>query len=206
MDAPIQISSNLTVIVQKDKYGPYVRIQRKGRWICLSKTLWKIVNDALTRLRTVGEVVHLTKVKRLEVITFKEHRYVSFVQQQPDTNFKFHIHFNDNEWNTLLVSMRDINDAIKTYDVPNCDVCNNLKTQITLQKDSRRTTESKLSKKKIAKLREFNVNVENQMGMMCLYCGQQVEDDCHCHEFDCYMCEPQNFCSKCYGITVFPAV
>ena len=203
METSLEISPTLKLMVQMDKYGQYIRIQRKCRWICLSKSLWKIINENLSRLHTIGEVLFLTKSKRLEVLSYKDHRYVSFIQQRPDSDFKNIINFNDTEWSALLQKLQIINNALEEKD---CDACHNLKTKIVLLENSNRIRESKLSKSKVAQLEEYNCSVENQMGMMCLYCGQQVEDDCHCHAFDCYMCEPQNFCSKCYGITVFPAV
>lgn len=201
METSIEINPTLKVMVQMDKYGHYIRIQRKCRWICLSKSLWKIINDKLNQLQKIGEVVFLTKSKRLEVISYKDHRYVSFIQQQPGSDFKNIINFNDAEWNTLLQNLQIINNALK-----DCDACHNLKTQIVLLENSQRVRESKLSKSKVTQLEEYNCSVENQQGMMCLYCGQEMMDDCHCHAYNCYMCEPQNFCSECYGITVYAAV
>ena len=38
-NSSIQISSNLTVSVQKGDYGLYIRMQRKSRWMCLAASL-----------------------------------------------------------------------------------------------------------------------------------------------------------------------
>ena len=206
METTIDINPTLRITVQKGNFGVYVRIQRNRRWICFSKSLWKIITDALVRLQTIGEVMHLTKTKRLEVINFKEQRYVSFVQQRLDSNIKFYINFNDEEWNKLLENMQTINESIKGCEKSDCDVCKNLKTPIVLQKKTDRKFESKLSKLKRAKLQQYNFTVENPQGLMCLYCGQETQDDCHCHAYNCFMCEPENFCKKCYEITVYPAV
>ena len=119
---------------------------------------------------------------------------------------KLYIKFNDAEWKTLMENIQTINKTIKDFDSLHCDACNDLKTRIVLEKDSKKMTRSKMTKQKIAKLQEYNLSVENQQGMMCLHCGQEMQDDCHCHEFDCFMCEPHNFCTKCYGITVYPSV
>ncbi len=194
------INSTLAISVEKGDYGRYVKIQRNKRWIALSASLWVIINDKMDKLRTVGFVLHLTKAKRLEVIDFQQRRFVSFIEHKPGSDFKSFINFNDEEWTSLQSKMVNINAALIE-----CDVCHNLKTPITVL-DDKRTAETKLSKKKIAKLLEYNLTVQNQMGMMCLYCGQEMLDDCHCHEFDCCVCEPQNFCPKCYGLTVCAAV
>lgn len=196
-----EINSTLTITVLKGDFGRYVKIQRKNRWIALSASLWKIVGEKMDNLRKTGFVLYLTKAKRLEVINFEEKRYVSLVEQKPGSDFKSYINFNDEEWTSLQAKMGDISAALIE-----CDVCQNLKRPVVLLKDSKRVTESKLSKKKIAKIQEYNLTVQNQMGMRCQYCGQEMLDDCHCHAYDCYICEPQNFCSKCYSLTVYPAV
>ena len=100
----------------------------------LSKWQWRIITDALVRLQTIWEVFHLTKTKRLEVINFKEQRYVSFVQQRLDSNIKFYINFNDEEWIKLLENMQTINESTEGCEQSDCDVCKNLKTPIVPQK------------------------------------------------------------------------
>ena len=188
--------------MQTGDYGPYVRIQRKCRWECLSPSLWKIINDNLDRLQTIGQVLYLTKVKRLEVISFMEKRYVSFVQQRQGSDFKFYINFNDEEWNTLMQNMHTINTALKE----DCNVCHNLKKPIHVTKD-KKMTNTKLTKKRLEEIQEYNCEVQNQLGLMCLYCGVEgyMNDDCHCHRYDCRICEPDNFCTKCHKMIVYSA-
>ncbi len=177
-----------------------VKVQRKQKWIALSASLWNIIHDKMDKLRTDGYVLYLTKAKRLEVITFANQRFVSLVEHRPGSDFKSFINFSDEEWISLQAKMGSICAALI-----NCDACNNLKRPI-LVLQNRRTAETKLKPKKVTKLQEYNLTVENQLGIMCLYCGVEVHDDCHCHEYDCFFCEPHNFCAKCHRLTVYPAV
>ncbi len=201
MDSQVfTINPTLSISIQKGDYGRYVKVQRKHRWIALSASLWKIISEKMDSLQRNGYVLHLTKAKRLELITFEGRRYVSLVEQKPGSDFKAFINFNDDEWATLKNEMENICTALV-----NCTLCNNLKKPIVVKND-KRIGDSKLSKKKMLKLQEYNLTVQNQLGMMCLYCGVEMHDNCHCHAFDCEICEPQHFCPECNVISVYPAV
>ena len=93
------ISFNLTVSVEVGKYGSFLRIKQDRKWMCLSALLWMIIYKNLENLRNNGYVLHLTKDKRLEVITFMDKRYVSFVQisYHKDKEYTRYINFNDDE-------------------------------------------------------------------------------------------------------------
>ena len=195
-----EISSTLNISIQKGDYGRYVKVQRKQRWIALSASLWNIIRENIEKLQTDGYVLHLTKMKRLEVINFANQRFVSLIEQRPDSDFKSFININDGEWSCLQTKMGNICAALI-----DCDACNNLKRPIVVLQN-KRMAETKLKPKKVTKLEEYNQTVDNQLGIMCLYCGAEVRDDCHCHEYDCSVCEPQNFCTKCHVLTVYPAV
>ena len=84
-----------------------------------------------------------------------------------------------------------------------CDECHGVKTPIHLTVD-KQMKKTKLSKRKLASVLEYNVGVQNQLGLMCTYCGVEgyVNDDCHCHKYDCSLCEPDNFCNECLTLTV----
>ena len=196
------ISFNLTVSVEAGKYGSFIRIKRDRKWMCLSASLWMIIHKNLQNLRNNGYVLHLTKDKRLEVITFMDKRYVSFVQisYHKDTEYKRYINFNDDEWTTLLDKMPKINNTL----FKECEECYGIKTPIYLEVD-KRMKRSKLTKKQLATVLSHNATVQNQLGLTCTYCGCEgymQTDDCHCHRFDCQLCEPNNFCSKCTSLTV----
>ena len=81
----------------------------------------------MQKLRNNGYVLHLTKVKRLEVITFMGKRYVSFVQisYHKDNEYKRYINFNDDEWATLFDKMSKINNKLFGK-----DECHGTKTSI----------------------------------------------------------------------------
>ena len=109
-----QINSNLSVSVEDGEHGPYIKITRGERWLCLSASLWYIINRNLDNLRNVDHVLYLTKEKRLEVINYKDKRYVSFVHKRPhqDSTYTHYINFNDDEWSTLLEKMNSINSQL----------------------------------------------------------------------------------------------
>ena len=46
------------------------------------------------------------------------------------------------------------------------------------------------------------------LGLTCTYCGVEgyMNDECHCHRYDCNICEPDNFCSCCASMLVYPAI
>lgn len=192
-----QINATLKITIQKGDYGLYVKVQRNNRWIAYSKSLWNLLKEKLGNLRTVGNVTYLTKAKRLEVITFENKRYVSFVEQKPDSKFKSFINFNDNEWDILLNQMERICNALVE-----CNVCHNLKRPIVPMKN-KRLGETSLTKKQVDEIKDYNATVQNQLGIRCLYCGRDMYDDCHCHAYDCESCEPQNFCPECHVIIVY---
>ena len=95
---------NLTVSVEVGEYGSFIKIKRDRKWMCLSASLSKIIYKNLQKLRNNGYVLHLTKAKRLEVITFKDKRYANFVQisHYQEKEYKYFINFNDDEWGNSL--------------------------------------------------------------------------------------------------------
>ena len=113
--------------------------------MCLSASLWMIIHKNLQNLRNNGYVLHLTKDKRLEVITFKDKRYFSFVQGHKDKEYKHYINFND-EWATLLDKIPKINNTL----FKECEECYGIKTPIYLEVD-KRMKRSKLTRKELAR-------------------------------------------------------
>ena len=106
-----EISSNLRVSVEDGEYGRYIKIKRGEKWLCLSASLWKIINHNLDKLRDVDQVLYLTKEKRLEVINYMDKRYISFIHKTfyQDSEYTHYINFNDDEWSMLLERMNSIN-------------------------------------------------------------------------------------------------
>ena len=129
---------------------------------------------------------------------------VSFVQQRLDSNFKSYINFNDSEWATLMEAIPAINTVLN--DAMDCNVCQNLKRPIYVTKDNR-MADTKLTKEQLEDIQEYNIGVQNQLGLTCTYCGVEgyMNDDCHCHRYDCRICEPDNFCTKCHKMIVYSA-
>lgn len=194
-----QISPNVTVQVMYGSYGGFVKLQRKNRKITLAAKLWMILKKNVKRLQNTGDILYLTKEKRVEVTEFKSKRYTCFIQEQ--NNFKTYINFNEDEWTTLLESMEDIKLSRE------CDVCHNLKKTTKVTKDNK-MTDTKLTKEQLDDVHDWNCGVQNQLGLMCTYCGAAgyMNDECHCHRYDCKICEPDNYCSSCSSLVIDPAV
>ena len=204
MEKTHDISFNLTVSAEVGEYGSFIRIKRDRRWMRLSASLWKIIHKNLQKLRNNGYVLHLTKVKRVKVITIKDKRYVSFVQisYHKDKEYNHYINFNDDEWATLLDKMPKINN--KLFSEEECKECFGIKTPVHVYMD-KRMKRTKLAKKKLTTVLSHNAKLQNQLGLTCTYCGCEgymQTEDCHCHRFDCQHCEPDNFCSNCTSLAV----
>ena len=188
------------VLVSKRQFISFIRIKRDSRRMCLSALLWKIVHKNLQNLRNNGYVLHLAKDKRLEAITFKEKRYVSFVQGHKDKEYKHYNNFSDDERATFLDKMAKINNTL----FKECEECYGIKTPIYLDVD-KQMKRSKLTRKELATVLSHNATVQNQLGLTCTYCsceGYMQTENFHCHRFDCQHCEPNNFCNKCTSLTV----
>ena len=116
MEATHHISPTLTVSVEQGEYGPFIKIKRNEKWISLSASLWDIINCNLPKLRNVNHVLYLTKEKRLEVISFKDKRYVSFIHKttHQGSDYMQYINFNDDEWTVLLQHIDALNNSLKS--------------------------------------------------------------------------------------------
>ena len=103
--------------------------------------------------------LHLTKVKRLEVITFTDKRYVSFEQSAhyQEKKYKYYINFNDDEWATFLGKMANISN--KLFGEEECMKWRGMKTSIYLDVD-KRMERFKLTKKELATVLSHNAKVQ----------------------------------------------
>lgn len=199
MENTVDISCNIKVSVHKGDYGVYLKVHRGERWMSLAASLFNILQNNVHKLKTIGDIVYLTTEKRVEVTEFRNKRYVCFIQQCND--FKTFINFHEDEWSTFVAKMPQINIAIIIEDI-DCKVCQNLKKPIRVTKD-KRMMDTQLTNKKLQELQDWNCHVQNQQGIVCTYCGVEVYDDCHCHRYDCKICEPDNFCSSCASLLVY---
>jgi hypothetical protein len=183
------ISGTLSILVDFGEFGRYIKIKRDQKWICLSSSLWDLVHaQPLTNL---GQIVHLTKEKYVELIEFNGRRYVSFVQvcSYQGNEYKHYINFNDLEWSRLLNKLPEIKKQLK------CKLCKRSQIQVL---QSGRIKLTKLTNEQYKRVILANAQVQNQMGLACTYCGVEgCLDGCHCHRYDCNVCEPDNFCREC---------
>ena len=195
MENKHQISKNLSVAVEEGKFVKKIRITRNGKSMPMSASMWKLLHQNLEKLRTSGQLLNLSPNMRLEVKKYNDRRYVSFVQflTYRGGYYENCINFYDEEWTALLEKMSAINNMLFGDLEPkriDCDECHGVKTPIHLTVD-KQIKKTKLSKRKLASVLEYNVGVQNQIGLMCTYCGVEGydNDDCHCHRYDCSLCE-----------------
>ena len=43
----------------------------------------------------------------------------------------------------------------------------------------------------------YNMEVQNQERLKCFQCAGFMIDGCHCHIFECAVCNPEHFCPVC---------
>lgn len=219
------LSKTLCISFEKNEHGHFIRITRANRWICLSTPVWNdfcrnidIINKNL--LHKTESKIGLTKDKTVSVVTFKDQFYVSFSQiSSSNSNIYIkYINFNESEWSALLYTIPAIKSLQQDKDVPDtllpetdkrnrdklsdCTHCHGkLSAVITHGNLMHQTT--KLKENVYKNVRESNETAYNQMAYLCTYCGKSICDDCHCHRWDCKLCEPDNFCDKCEEIVVY---
>ena len=82
-------------------------------------------------------MVNLNEAKRLEMVLYNDHRYVSLIVQKPGSGLVTRINSKDDEWKVIFPEKGNNNAALIE-----CDVCNNMKSTLVLPKDSNRPVES----------------------------------------------------------------
>ena len=219
------LSKKLCISVEVGNYGQFIRIKKEQRWICFSTQVWSEIcrNIIITNSKILHQTeskIELTKDKEMNVVKFLNQFYVSFTQRSVNKGKMYtnYINFNSSEWSALLYTLPALDAALQGYDVPdtvrpeteikyrekqqNCTLCKGtLKAVITHDNLMNKTT--KLNQMEYESVQESNKTAYNQMAYSCTYCGKSICEDCHCHRFDCKMCEPTNFCDKCDEIIVY---
>ena len=217
----IELSSDLSIAVEDGQYGKFVRLQRGRKWICMSTYAWNRVRDNIEKFGKRNFTLKLTDTKEINVVDFKNNRYVSFHQctNRGGKIYASYINLNSSEWCKLMFSSPAIDLLLtkESFDVPdtllpekapkireprnNCTECKDEMIAVIL-KDGR-MKETNLSRETYKSIQESNKTVQNQLGLVCDYCGAMIYYDCHCHKYDCRDCEPESFCKKCDGLLFY---
>ena len=106
-------------------------------------------------------------------------------------------HFSSNSPSESLIEKYEKPKIRKTSgDLPGCEECYN-EQMVWFQ------PKTILSDELYKKIVSDNQTVENQLGLICEYCGCLLSEvnhkgnHCHCHIPDCEDCYPSNFCTYC---------
>ena len=196
-----QLSQHLTLEVKEGKYGRFIvltqlprSVERKVHFLTLSPNPWRRFRSSVQLLNEVGHKVELTKEKKfVEVTMFKDNIYRSFsVKSDKGTAY---INVNESEWTALLNMLPDLDKLIFPGPTTPCKTCRSEMKFIKLYSGRREKTT--LSDEEMKRVESYNSTVENQLGILCDYCGIQCDFDCHCHKINCRQCSPDCFCNYC---------
>ena len=185
--------NDVMIEVKDGIHGKFVEFSRGKIRINLSPNVWRRFRQAVPELRTKGKEVFLTEKKKVSVADFNNSLFTTLTSQgmfQP-----YHINLGHGHWKALLQILPKIDAIIAPGPIIDCRECNNELRVVQLNQGRLCTT--KLSPEEVAMVIENNSSVENQLGMMCDYCGSHVFFDCHCHKVNCFECSPDCFCDVC---------
>ena len=204
------MNHNLKLQINPDgPYGLCIKLIRRERFIALSLSAWYKLRSHIPLLRTEGHHVQLTDNKEVNVIQFEDRRYVGFhnTYKRQGEVYSVYINLNDEEWSLFLTALDAIDIMFPPRKMERCPSCAVVKQVVPLVNG--RMKETKLEPDMLQSVRENNNVAYNQEMHMCEYCGgydysyNNFINDCHCHQYNCRKCEPENFCDTCGAITVF---
>jgi hypothetical protein len=142
----------------------------------------------------VGVKVELTQGKKfVEVTQFKEKMYRTFSIHS--MKGVAHINLNEDEWMALLNAMPEVDLQMCPGPLVPCEDCKSEMKFVKLFDGRLKPTE--ITNDELQSIHEHNKTVENQLGILCDYCGVQRGFDCHCHRVNCRDCSPECFCNSC---------
>ena len=190
-------------------FGLCIKLIRRERFIALSLSAWYKLRAHIPLLRTEGYNLKLTDNKEVNVVQFEDRRYVGFhnTYKRQDQVYSVYINLNDDEWSRFLAALDAIDIMFPPKKLERCPSCAVVKQVVPLING--RMKESNLEADQLENVRQNNAVAYNQEMHMCEYCGArdytfyEFMENCHCHQYNCRKCEPENFCDTCGTITVF---
>ena len=205
----VALGRNLWISLELEgKYGTCIKLTRGKRFIAFSINVWLKLRRHVPMMKTPSYNVKLTEAKEVTVITFTDDvQYVSFhhTYKRDDDVYSSYINLNGEEWSCFLSALDKIDAVIppQPQDIIPCPDCKLLKTVIPVCLG--RIQPTILTMEKQQEVQENNNNAHNQEMYQCEYCGgycYRSESGCHCHQYNCRECEPNNFCATCGGIKI----
>ena len=190
------ISDNLTLTKEKGEFGDYVRLTRQyenySRWFNLTSLMWKKLRLNAYHIPSKDFHLRLSDDKEMNFIEYEGKNYVSFkaTRKVGDSVYHNYLNLNFNEWTTLMNIM------------PQVKMCH---TQEQVQLKDERVKDTLLKPTALQLVRSNNSETQNQLGLLCEYCGGSYYNACHCHKYNCKDCEPENFCGECGELTIVQA-
>ena len=194
--------------VENGRYSKYVKLQRGKRFITFYSNVWGMLRRHVPRLRTANYQLELTSDKSVQVVDLSNDRYWSFHHTWKDEEDNVHtnyINLREHEWAVFLDIVHEIDEIIPTRAILPCPACHSMRKVMLVKHLGGRTQKTKLTPEQLAAVRENNAVSYNQLMLECEYCGVAMYDPerCHCHKYNCRMCESDNFCKTCGNCMIF---
>ena len=200
------LSINLKLTVEEGDHGKFVRLTRGTRWIVFSPSLWEKIQTNVYHMNSKNYTLQLTNEKEVNVLEFKDRRYVSFhsIHRYKDNVYDTYINLNEEEWQNCMEAMTKITFSQANPPQDDTPQCHDMKKVVLVNQRMKKTT---LNPTALKCVQDHNNETYNQLDLMCDYCGiyEHMGDLCHCHKYNCKDCEPDNFCKTCDQLTVCSA-
>ena len=190
---------DVKIEVKDGIHGKFIEFSRGKIRINMSPNVWRRFRQAVPELRKEGMEVTLTEKKSVSVTRFKNSLFTTLTTQT--TIQPYHINLGDGHWGALLQVLPKIDAMIAPGPIIDCSDCNNALQVVSLCQGKAKKT--LLSDEELSIVTQNNMSVENQLGIMCDYCGNHVFFDCHCHKVNCMTCSPDCFCKTCGRCTYY---
>ena len=200
MNTSFTLSLDLKLTVEEGKYGKFVRLTRGTRWMVFSPNMWEKIKISVYHLLDTDFYLRLSSEKDVKAVVFKDRRYVSFhsIYKWQDNVYNTYINLNEDEWQNFINACTKINLKKRAANTP---TCHDMKKVVLVDGCMKKTT---LNPTALQFVKDNNNSANNQLELMCEYCGLHhgMGDFCHCHKYNCKDCEPDNFCKTCDELTV----
>ena len=180
------------------KFGKFVELtqqprkeHQKSKFFTFTPNTWKKFCEQAPNLNIVGNSLEVSKKKMITVTMYNSYLYRNFATQLGRGTA--YINIFPSVWENLLKVIVEVNNIL--HDDAPCQTCANQMKFVKLF--GGRLKESELTGPEQVEVENLNMNVNNQLGVLCDYCGNQHNGECHCHRVDCRQCSPGCFCGEC---------
>lgn len=198
------ISSSVWISVFQDRRGSSIEIACDEYSIVYRESLWIMLRREVPNMRNDGYIMNISETKDVRVIVINGKRYVTFSSCNVDKNGKkkcSYINLDDDEWSRMLAALDRIDRIIHVNNIARCNSCFNCMKEVSLHNGRMKVT--LLSPEAFDAVEEHNSTHHHELAQ-CEYCAGYVYTPgiCHCHQYSCRECEPENFCLDCGAMTI----